>query len=123
MLILTVERLIEGDLNIVEYYNRAREIWEEILSRPEAEDVDGLATILGSRQRDFERECGGRFLGQEIMAVVGIRQFYSSAGGDPENLDPQNLRMVELVREAFRRSSCSDAKAYVDDLAGVFRLT
>lgn len=114
----TIELLMKGDLHIVDYYARAKEMWAGILASPEASDVDALASRLSSEQLLFESECGGRWIGQEIMVVVGITQFYSTEIGF-EGSEETALR----VYNAFRASYCSlEVKGHADAVAESYDL-
>lgn len=115
----TIKSLIEGDPNLMGYYRRASEIWSEILSEPEANDIRGLADILGMRQSQFEKECGGRFLGREIMAAVGIGQFFIS----PIEGFGDDMETVTLIRQAFARSMCHiEVKVYMGIISKMYDL-
>jgi hypothetical protein len=115
----TIKGLIEGNIHIVRYYQKAFDIWTEILSDPEANDVGRLADLLVIRQSRFEKECGGRFLGREIMAAVGIGQFYIS----PIEGFGNNMETVTLIRQAFAQSRCHiEVKVFVGIISKVYDL-
>lgn len=117
-MIYTYSRLIKGDAEIVKYYQVALEHWKEILENPKNEDVESLAKSLSSEQFWFERNCGGRFLGQEIMAVTGLAQFYDEQIGFEGN--EQNALNIY---EAFQRSYCSmEVKFHSREAAEIFYL-
>lgn len=119
MLGFTMERLLEADHNVASYYRRALEIWRQILNRPGVDTADGLADTLGREQLHFEQECGGRWLGQEIMAAVGIWQFYSTVDGFTD----ETLARARLVRDAFSRSMCSvEVKGHADRISSALGL-
>lgn len=100
----TIEKLINGDQDIVGYYTKAKAYWDEILVKHPPEDTAGLAKEITAAQISrFEHDCGGRWLGQEIMAVVGIAQFYAEEGGDYG----EKHRKAKLVFEAIMKSTCS----------------
>jgi|SRR6056297_2921274 len=99
---LTIEKLINGDEEIIIYYQKSKEIWNNILDEIDINDVDKLAEQLTDKQLEFELNCGGQNLGQELMVVVGIAQFYSTDRGF-EN----SLKKAKLVSEAFSISMCS----------------
>ena len=108
-----MERLIEGDEGVVTDYRTALSLWSEIFRKPESGTVEGLAGILWGEQGNFERQCGGRYVGQEIMVASGIYQFYTTAVGFEGNLD-----RARLVANAFRASMCSmELKYYTDKIA------
>jgi len=98
----TVELLVSGDQNVNDYYHAAVGRWKEIWSQPDSKDVVSLATLLSSEQFWFERHCGTRWVGQEIMVVSGIGMLYSTAAGFDDKAD-----QARLLYDAFQRSYCS----------------
>jgi len=105
----TIQKLIEGDRKVVDYYQHAKAIWEEISKTIDIKDesnIKALAQELTSRQiSNFEHKCGGRHIGQEIMAWYGIAQYYRVEDGFGSEED--RLQSAKNVYEAFQRSSCS----------------
>jgi len=83
--------LINGNRDILEFYQRACEHWKQILRETEPLDDSTLAQRLLTEQFWFERNCGGEYPGQEIMVLTGIAQFYSKAEGFTENRDKAAL--------------------------------
>ncbi len=109
----TIEKLISGDEKIIGYYRKAREHWEEMINDTSIKSSAQFANSLSSQQLWFEKNCGGRWLGQEIMAVVGLMQFYSN-----ENGFNGNERSAIAIYEAFTNSYCSlEVKSIVDNIA------
>lgn len=109
----TIEHLIDGDPAVIEYYKNAKERWKEILSKSERLNSDELAKKLSSEQSWFEENCGSRWVGQEIMVITGIAQFYTTACGFD-----QNKEAALLVYEAFMKSYCSiEVKGVAEDVA------
>lgn len=118
MAIYTLETLIDGNADIVEYYNNARQLWLEIIESNAFENVDTLAQELTSRQLQFEHQCGGRWIGQEIMAIVGIGQFYSSQIGFDATMQD-----AVKVKNAFAQSYCSlEVKWHAEKTVKIFGL-
>ncbi len=108
-----MERLINGENDIINKYRIAIGLWDGIFKKAESNTVDGLAGILWSEQGKFENQCGGKSIGQEIMVASGIYQFYSTAScfGD-------NLERARLVANAFRISRCSmEVKHHAREIA------
>ena len=102
---LTIERLIEGDDEIANLYWLARVRWEGILRAVgQPIDVLELAARLRVEQHWFEENCGGMYIGQEIMAVVGVTHLYSVRDGFAENLPT-----ARAVADVFQASLCSVA--------------
>jgi hypothetical protein len=119
MAIYTLEKLINGEADIVENYNNARQLWEDIRESDSYISVDTLAQELTNRQLQFEHRCGGRWIGQEIMALVGIGQFYSSEIGFDATQDE-----AIKVKNAFARSYCSlEVKWHAEKAVKIFGLT
>ena len=105
----TIQKLIEGDREIVDYYQQAKVIWDEIseiIDMSDESNIRALAHELTSRQiSNFEHKCGGRYIGQEIMAWYGIAQYYRVEDGFGPEQD--RLLSAKNVYEAFQNSSCS----------------
>lgn len=119
MAVYTLDLLIKGEQDIVEYYNNARQLWQQIRESAVFNNVDSLAQELTSRQFRFEMDCGGRWVGQEIMAMVGIGQFYSIEAGFDGNTDD-----AIKVKNAFARSYCSiEVKYHAERAVEIFGLT
>jgi hypothetical protein len=114
----TIDMLIQGDGAVVAHYKRALEIWEEIIRLNEFAKVETLAKVLTSRQMQFEHECGGRWVGQEVMVVSGIARFYTTQIGFESN-EAEVLR----VYDAFMASFCSiEVKGHARDVAESYDL-
>ena len=110
--------LATGNSSISDYFSEALEKWEGILSEHPPSDVDGLSNELHIQQDWFERNCGGRWLGQEVMVASGIAQFYDSKNGFDDDLD-----IARKIVEAFERSSCSmEVKGHARELSEYFDL-
>lgn len=97
----TIEKLLIGDSKIVGYFEAAAKKWVEIIESSKG-DQEKLAKILTHEQYWFEENCGGLTLGQEIMVIVGIAQYFSTAVGFGDN-----SKKAILVYNAFQRSYCS----------------
>lgn len=109
----TIEHLIDGDENVLIFYKNAKERWDKILSENVDCSSDELAKVLSSEQFWFEQNCGSRWVGQEIMVITGIAQFYTTARGFDYNRDK-----ALLVYEAFMKSYCSiEVKGAAEDVA------
>jgi len=119
MAVNTLEALIQGKADIVEYYNNGTLLWQQIKESVEFNDVNTLAQELTNRQIQFEVQCGGRWLGQEIMAIIGIGQFYSSEIGFDATFED-----ALKVMNAFAQSYCSiEVKWQAEKTAKIFSLT
>ena len=105
--------LVVGNSRIVDYFQTAIEKWSEIVGTGEFDDVSALASWCSSNQHSFERECGGRHLGQDVMVVSGISQFYDPVSGWGDR-GHQNAKQVY---SAFMASSCSVEVKYAAERA------
>ena len=118
-MIETIDNLIRGDTRIGSYYLKAVERWKLIMGRVGARDPDILAEILSREQVLFEDDCNGnRRLAQELIAVVGIAQWYDVGSGFDGHAGD-----LLLIRRAIERSSCStEVKFVARNIAAYFRL-
>lgn len=114
----TIELLINGDRRVSDYYCAAVEHWREIWSKPESRDIVSLATILSSEQLWFERNCGSRWVGQEIMVASGIAMLYTTKAGFEKNAE-----RARFLFDAFQRSFCSiEVKSIAQKVAASYNL-
>jgi hypothetical protein len=113
----TIEALMNGDPDILELYERAREHWKQILQETEPFDDSTLGQRLLGEQFWFEQDCGEKFLGQEIMVVTGIAQFYSTAEGFAENIDK-----AVIVLNAFKKCASIEAECFAESVAKIYDL-
>ncbi|EJD6402369.1 hypothetical protein M0H77_RS19605 [Providencia rettgeri] len=113
----TIERLISADQEIITYYSKALKLWETILeAKP---DYKKLSKSLPSDQLLFEQHCGGRWIGQEIMVITGITQFYKTEDGFGERKES-----AMLVYKAISSSYCSmEVKSVTEQVAKYYFLT
>ena len=114
----SVELLIQGKSEVVGYYQAATGHWREIWSRPESRDLPSFAKLLTSEQFWFEHNCGGRWIGQEIMVVSGIAGLYTTAAGFDDK-----LARARLLYDAFQSSYCSiEVKSIAEEVARSYDL-
>jgi hypothetical protein len=73
--------LLNGNPRVLVYYENALEIWQEVLADPGLRNLDALVQEIEIKQKQFELECGGKPDALEIMALVGLAQFYNESGG------------------------------------------
>ena len=108
----TLEALINGDDQIINYYINARNHWEQIFEQVEPTTIPVMAERLFREQIWFEQNCGGRWFGQEIMVLSAIAYFYNSQEGFGENLD-----RAKSILLAFAESMCSiEVKQIAEDI-------
>jgi hypothetical protein len=115
----TLEKLIQGDYEIVESFIAVKKMWDEIVKSFEWNDSDALnkmSRILSNKQIAMEVAAGERWLGQEIMVIVGIGQFYSTRIGFDTN-----FKKAKLVRDAFLISYCSlEVKGLAEEIGELY---
>jgi hypothetical protein len=114
----SLELLVQGKSEVVSFYQAAAEHWREIWSREESNDLASLADLLTSEQRWFERHCGGRWVGQEVMVVSGLAGLYTTESGFDDNLP-----RARLLYDAFLSSYCSvEVKSMAEKVARSYDL-
>lgn len=100
------------------FYLTALDRWSELLAASPLRDVASLAATLSAEQRWFERHCGGRGLGREVMVLCGIGRFYNTASSFRSRLSG-----ARFVADAFEASGCSaDVKASARHAASFYGL-
>lgn len=97
----TIEQLSSG-VNVEPWFRAARNLWSAIVTETGLADVESLARRISSEQMSFEAECGGRFIGQEIMAWTGIAFYYTTAIGYEGH-----EQEAATLYNALMRSACS----------------
>lgn len=110
----TIRHLIDQDANLLGYYDEANKIWNEL----DQIQPDQLRAAVSNAQTRFERLCGGRSLGQEIMAVVGIARFYETRDGFGDRLE-RARRVYELLKTSYLSL---EVKYHADDVAKSYAL-
>lgn len=87
-MINTLEALRENQA-VGDYYRAAFSKWRELLKGFDKTSVSELATAIGKAQIEFfEKQCGGRAMGQEIMAWTALAYFYDAEeAGYGDDLD------------------------------------
>lgn len=101
-----LDRLTKGDDSILKHFKLIKLKWDEILKdfqwdSPKA--VENMRLLVSFHQYDFEDLAHDNWLGQRIMVIVGINQYYSINEGFTE----VNERKVRIILEAIESSSCS----------------
>ena len=109
----TTELLIQGDKDVLVYYSNALGRWREKLPKYLEMSLEELAKELTIEQSWFEENCGSRWVGQEIMVVTGISQFYTTECGFDHH---EHLALK--IYHAFMQSYCSlEVKGVAEDIA------
>jgi hypothetical protein len=119
---LTISALLE-DKPVQQWYQKAKELWMEILIGIDATDSAAIANVAGVNQSRFEDITGGRtsgdddyLYGLEAMAVVGIMRYWPSDRGFDHDF-PE----AKAMYQGLQQSGCSMAvKASADEVAAVF---
>ena len=117
----TLEKIINGDSAILESYRKVKNEWRDLLANFDWNDANALVKmteIVTKSQFDMEQLAGERWLGQEIMVIVGIGQFYNSETGFDDSTEK-----ATLVRDAFLESHCSsEIKFLAEEIGKTYRL-
>lgn len=117
----TLEKLIQGNYEIVDSFIAVRKMWDKIIAEfdwnaPDA--LEKMASNVSREQIPMEIAAGERWLGQEIMVIVGIGQFYSTVTGFDKN-----VRKAKLVRDAFLISNCSlEVKGLAEEISELYSI-
>lgn len=98
----TNEMLIHGEHKVIEYYKTARERWSIILSETDFYHHVNLSQRLVNEQYWFENYCGGRWVGQEVMVIVGLTMFYTTRSGYGSN-----YQKALFIYQSIMQSYCS----------------
>ncbi len=111
----TIEALVTGNDASVWYRNAVKH-WEEVLADVDPTDAKAIAKLADLEQMWFEQNCGGRFIGQEVMVVSGIGQYYRTSDGFDNRLD-----QAKAMYNGLRSSMCSvEIHHHADDMAKSF---
>lgn len=117
----TLEKLIAGDSEIIEAYQKVKAKWSEILQDFDFESKDAvekMAELVSFWQIPMEHIAGERWLGQEIMVIVGIGQFYSTKIGFDAN-----IKEVLTVYNGFLTSMCSlEVKYHAETIGRLYNI-
>lgn len=92
----TIEKILNGE-TVVDYYQKALKKWHEILSSINPTDSSAIADKSHSNQLWFEHNCGGRWIGQEVMVWSGICQYYSTSEGFGNNFEKAKAMYNGLI--------------------------
>lgn len=95
-----IENLMEGNQNVPTFFQSAAIKWKEFLADISEINDDVLASRLTAGQYWFEDNCGGRWLGQEIMAITGF-----AAVNKIDDIDAG--KNSDKLADAFIKSDCS----------------
>src|SRR5262249_48283446 len=119
LLFYTLEPLVKAEETRVPDYQRAVKRGEEIWKRPEARSAHTLAPLLGREQSWFERNCGGRWPGQEVMVLAGFGALWTTAEGFG-----RHFSRARMLHQAFQASWCSnEVTGRARDMAEAYGLT
>jgi hypothetical protein len=110
----TVEKLVEGDAEIVDCYKKAGDAWTHFFSENHDAGVEEWAKWIGAKQIPFfEHQCGGRSVGQEVMAWSAFGSLYSTMIG----FEGKEEMAVKLVKAAAKTSCSLEVKSHFRDAA------
>ena len=111
--------LVRGIDKIALYFHNAREKWVEVSTEIGLDDVPSLAKWCTVNQNWFEQNCGGEWLGQEVMVTSGIVGLYNPHG----QWNEESRRTASIVYRAIIHSQCSrEVKHKAQSIAEIYRL-
>lgn len=116
---LTIEALREGEA-VGAHWQAAFAIWRDLLKDLPKVKIADLAERIGEAQvANFEKRCGGRALGQEIMAWSGIAYLFDAEEGNYGD----DLDRARKIYDAFKLSHVSlDVLLHVERAAITYGL-
>jgi len=117
----TLEKLIQGDSKVLETYKFIKEKWDEILLDFDWDSenaVESMGQLVTNWQSTMERIAGDKWLGREIMVIVGIGKFYySEIGFDAHEKE------VQIIYNGFLNSKCSvEVKMLTEKVGKLYRI-
>jgi hypothetical protein len=116
----SLDMLVHGRAEVVDYYRAAAARWQEIWGSKQAEKMETLARVLARDQAWFEEHCGGERIGQEVMVVSG---FAGLANAETYSGFDDNRERARLLFNAFRISACSiNVKAIAEEVVRFYGL-
>ena len=108
----TIEALVTGK-DAATWYHDAVLHWQKVLSGIDTTDAKVIAGLAGSEQMWFEKNCGGRYIGQEVMVVSGIGQYCCTSDGFDDRLE-----QAKAMYNGLRISMCSgEIHHHADEMA------
>ncbi|MBU0692239.1 hypothetical protein KKH18_10570 [bacterium] len=101
----TIDLLLKGDQNVLECYHIGSEIWHQIeLESGFIRNSRIILMNLADKQVLFEKQCGNRLLGREIMGIVGVARYCSERKTVKTLKDRQKALNIYL---SLLKSDCS----------------
>lgn len=95
---MTFYDLVNGKQEVLEDYEKAKTLWENIWNDHDNMDTDSFSKLLSLKQGEFEKACGGIQRGKEIMPWSGFAFLLE---------DEDNFDKTEKLAEAFKNSTCA----------------
>jgi hypothetical protein len=109
----TIGLIFKKDEKIIKYMANACAKWDKYLNN-ESPNIESICKFISKTHLDFEHDCGGRDIGQELMVLAIFFKIYSKDKGLSEDKRDQ----AWIYREAFSKSSFSiEGKAKMNRLA------
>lgn len=113
---LTFNELLNGNHEIVEYYQSANQLWSEFWEEEKNLTSLDLPNLVTKYQTSFESKCGGTSIAKEIMGWSGYAYLLNSK----ENFD---IAKIAKLDNAFSNSTVSlEIKMYSDKAVEFFEL-
>lgn len=113
---LTFSKLLNGNHEIVEYYQNANRLWSEFWEEEKNSSSLDLPDLVNRFQNNFEDECGGTRLAKEIMGWSGYIYLL-------ESQEKWDISKVAKLDNAISNSTVSiEIKIYSDNAIKFFEL-
>jgi hypothetical protein len=119
MSIFTLTALMNGEEGVVQYYQNAVEIWKDIVESDDFHDWDLLLYRIQLEEIRFRHRCGSKYLHKEIMAIVGLLQFYYDYIG----FDGTYEDALRVKRAVMESDVTIEVKWFIEKAALQFKLT
>lgn len=108
----TIEALVTGE-DAGDWYRVAVQHWQQVLASVDTTNTKAIAALADGEQGWFEQNCGGRYIGQEVMVVSGIGQYYRTSDGFNDRLEK-----AKAMYNGLRTSMCSvEIHHHADEMA------
>lgn len=119
MSIFTMTALMNGEKSVAQYYQNAVEIWKDIVESDDFHEWDLLVYRIKLEEICFRRQCGSKYLYKEIMAIVGLLQFYNEFIG----FDGTYQDALRVKRAVLESDATIEVKWFIEKAAAQFGLT
>lgn len=101
----TIEAILKGNEKIPEYFQNAKGKWQELFGdTKKASAEDWAERVTAEYTGYFDKECGGPFLGSEVMVWSAFGALFSTQFG----WQPAEKEIAQKLVKAFAESACPE---------------